>query len=36
MNDMWQLAGTSQSLNGPSLCETVQSGHRVLENCDGG
>ena len=35
MNGMWQLACTSQSLNGPSLHETVPSGRRVLENCDG-
>ena len=35
MNDMWPLAGTSQSLNGPSLCEPVSwSGHRELENSD--
>ena len=35
MNDMWQLTSTSQSLNSPSLCETVRSGRQVLRRVMG-
>ena len=32
VNDMWQLTGTSQSLNSPSLHKTVRSGRQVAES----